>query len=334
MKRALATVASCINPDQGIDYCLLNSVPDLGFNRTQLTRLDEKLKVRSVWGRAFHYILLESLAAQPFSDALRAADTFIHFGKDPIVSVPDLIDTRRQQSPVLLTADWSDFDASIHVYEILTAFRIIHNCVNFPDPESEIAFYLMVQLFIHKKLAAPDGCTYMIQRGTPSGSAWTTIVNSIINALRIRYLILKITGHQPNSCDTLGDDSFTALRDWLSINDLCRAAHKESWSIRPDKTLQSQTQAKIVFLGRSSQGGLNQRDLAKCCLLLLLTEYPVSSGEISAYRAMSIARDAGNTSAILNRTAYRLRKRYGLAPVSRVPRALRSWYDIQFSHFK
>nr|WKU83434.1 RdRp [Pittosporum cryptic virus-1]CEJ95596.2 RNA dependent RNA polymerase [Pittosporum cryptic virus-1] len=322
--RAKAVLWSAIADDgEGIEHVISTFVPDVGYTRTQLTDLLEKTKVRQVWGRCFHYILLEGLVASPFINELMKHDTFIHAGKDPIFSVPELLSNVARNCRWLYALDWKQFDATVSRFEINTAFDIIKRKIIFPNYETEQAFEITRQLFIHKKVAAPDGYIYWSHKGIPSGSYYTSVVGSIVNFLRIDYLWRTLTGHPPKELHTLGDDSLSGDDILIEPQRIAEEAEKIGWHFNPEKTEYSRIPEHVTFLGRTYIGGLNKRDLTKCLRLLVYPEYPVDSGRISAYRANSIAQDAGGLSDVINRVANKLQRTYGIASEEEVP-----------SHFK
>nr|QXV86360.1 RNA-dependent RNA polymerase [Partitiviridae sp.] len=326
IKTAKAILWSVIKEDgEGIDHVIDTYVPDIGYTRTQLTDLREKMKVRGVWGRAFHYILLEGTSAAPILEAFANSNTFFHIGKDPTVSVPYLISYAKSQGQWLTAIDWQSFDATVSRFEINAAFDIIKEKIQFPNPETEQAFEISRQLFIHKKLAAPDGKIYRIHKGIPSGSYYTSIIGSIVNRLRIEYLWHLQFKEGPTVCFTQGDDSLIAYNNLYSPLDMADHVKSLKWFINTSKSMTSKVPEAITFLGRSSLGGLNQRDLKRCLRLLILPEYQVTSGAISAYRANSIWRDSGSTSQVIHEIATALRRKYGIAEEQDVPRYLRPW---------
>ena len=324
IKRAKAIIWSVVEErQQGLEQAINTAVPDVGYTRTQLTDLSDKLKVRGVWGRAFHYILLEGLFAEPLLNAFMSHHTFYHIGQDPTESVPRLLSDTAKECKWIYALDWKQFDSTVSRFEMNAAFDILRSLLIFPNSETADAFEVCKQLFIHKKIAAPDGSIYWAHKGIPSGSFFTSIVGSIVNRLRIEYLWNSILGHPPKVCFTQGDDSLVGDEQLLHPDKIGEAANKIGWFFNPDKTEYSTVPEMVTFLGRTYRGGLNIRDLKKCLRLLIYPEYPVESGRISAYRARSITNDAGNMSEILNRLADRLRRRYGVASSEEVPHYFR-----------
>nr|UYD21353.1 RNA dependent RNA polymerase [Miscanthus necrotic spot virus] len=328
MARAKATLYSAIRREQhgdSIEAVLTESVPDVGYTRTQLVDITEKTKVRSVWGRAFHYILLEGTAARPVIEKIAESSTFIEIGSDPITRVPRLLSEVKNQAEWLISLDWSQFDATVNRFEINAAFNLLKERIWFPDYETEQAFELSRQLFIHKKVAAPDGQIYWSHKGIPSGSYYTSIIGSIVNKLRIEYLWQIRFGRGPKACHTLGDDSIIGDDHLYPPDELAKEASKLGWIVNPNKTQVSKSINDIDFLGRTSRGGLNQRDLKRCLRLLILPEYPVPTGSISAYRAEAIADDSGGVSKVLNDIARRLKRKFGIASDEEVPKELKRY---------
>ncbi|QED42871.1 ORF1 [Dactylorhiza cryptic virus 1] len=326
IRRAKATLYSAIKPDgEGLDYAIKESVPDVGYTRTQLADITQTTKVRGVWGRAFHYILLEGASARPLLEAAMSSSTFIMVGRDPVKTVPVLLSNTSAQCRWLTALDWQTFDATVNRFEIDTAFSILKEHLIFPTKDDEQNFEFCRLMFIHKKIAAPDGKIYWSHKGIPSGSYYTSLIGSIVNRLRIEYLWRLKFNRGPQICYTLGDDSLIGDDDFYSPTEIANKASDLGWILNPNKTECSTIPGEVTFLGRTSKGNLNHRDLKRCLRLLILPEYQVTSGSISAFRAQSIAEDAGNTSEILNTIARRLKRRYGIADEADVPTYLRRY---------
>jgi len=323
ISRARAILGSAVDNTDGIHRAILTMVPDVGYTRTQLTYLPDKLKVRGVWGRAFHYILLEGTVAAPLLEAFKHTDTFFYIGKDPVFDVPRTIHRAKHEGEWLFTLDWSGFDATASTYEINTAFDLIKEIIEFPNWQTEVAFELSRHLFIHKKIAAPDGNIYFAHKGVPSGSYFTMIIGSIINKLRCEYMWHLIHGKSPAFIVTQGDDALGSDNEQFNVEVAAEAVAPLNWFLNPNKVEITKFPYLVEFLGRTEKGGINVRELTRCLRLLVYPETEVVSGEISAYRARAIAEDAGGLSELLNRVAQRLADSYGIAEEQNVPKRLR-----------
>lgn len=78
--------------------------------------------------------------------------------------------------------DWGGYDASVNAEFIIAAFAVVRGM--FPEGKDiDNAFVYFCHGYLEKNLVAADGNLFKIYRGTPSGNAWTTIINSIVNAL-------------------------------------------------------------------------------------------------------------------------------------------------------
>ncbi|UTQ50850.1 MAG: RNA-dependent RNA polymerase [Plant associated deltapartitivirus 3] len=330
-KRAIRSAVACMwsalrDTDGGPAYFLTQSVPDVGYTRTQLADLSVKTKVRGVWGRAFHYILLEGTAARPLLDAFIEGKTFLHIGEDPQHSVPDILSNVSRHAKWLYALDWSGFDTSVSRFEIEHAFKLLKARILFPNNETEQVYELSRLLFTHKKIAAPDGKIYWSHRGIPSGSFYTTMIGSIINRLRVEYIWRQIKGRGPKLCYTQGDDSLIGDDELIHPRDMAAVAAPLGWTINTDKTAFSTSPEFVTFLGRTTYGGFNQRELMRCIRLLVFPEHPVESGSISAFRARAINQDSGHTSEIIRTVAERLRRLYGIPSDKDVPAHFRRYY--------
>jgi len=320
MSRAKATIYdACSSTGHGIEHQLRTAVPDVGYTRTQLADIAERTKVRGVWGRAFHYILLEGTSARPILEAFQNADSFYQIGSDPTVNVPRKLGLLSSTCRWMYGIDWSKFDATVSRFEINAAFDILKTMVIFPNFITQQAFEFSRQLFIHKKICAPDGHIYWAHKGIPSGSYYTSIVGSVVNRIRVEYMWRLQFNRGPDRCYTQGDDSLIGDRDYYNPEVMAYNVASLGWRLNPDKTVCSRIPSEVTFLGRTTTGGQNQRDIIRCLRLLILPEYPVTSGSISAFRARSIYEDSGGRSEILKTIADRLKRKFGIAEEEDVP---------------
>lgn len=302
-KRAVRIAAAAINGcdeafnagtwNEFLDSLPMDSTPDVAFTRTQLTELP-KFKVRNVFGEAFHYVLLEGLFAQPLIEQFMRMDTFYYIGDDPITGVSELIDSIPPDREQFLVFDWSGFDSSVQTYEIELAFDLLESMIIFPDNLTHLVYQYVRKLFISRKLASPDGVVYLRISGIPSGSYFTHIVGSIINYIRITYL-LKRFGVSIYKIRTHGDDCFVVpLSQVTSLTGIVTEAATHGWSINLEKSQLLHDRHLIEFLGRSSKYGTNYRDQTRALRLLVYPEYPVDDPQISIARLKGIFEDTGS----------------------------------------
>lgn len=330
VSQANKLVRDLFEDKETIQGALENSVPDIAFTRTQLTYLPEKLKVRNVWGEHFTYILLEGLFASPIMHYFVENETFFHIGADPRVSVTDLLRSlqRDHNTDFFYSFDWSQFDATAQRWEIEFAFQLVENMLEFPNQITRLAFNFTKELFMTRKIAAPDGNIYVKIHGVPSGSYYTILMDSIINLVRILYMFKRFTGKFPYRVYTQGDDSLVATEKGQRI-DLHYSEHEVKrfyWKLNSAKCAQGQSVNEVEFLSRTIFGSDTYRDPLKLERLALYPEYPVTSGQISLYRVQSILDESSVRSNALTLVHEALLDEY-IRPASEedVPRALRGY---------
>lgn len=301
----------------GIEQARINlaedSTPDIAFTRTQLAKLPS-IKVRNVYGEAFHYILIEGLSAYPILNVLKSLDTFYLTGKDPKDYVPKYLVEQDDSTGWFIVMDWKSFDATVQLWEIDHAFNCIEAILTFPSELSQLAFEVSRECFKVRKLAAPDGKLWMRTGGIPSGSYYTNIVGSIINYTRIKYLCSRIN-YTIKSCKVQGDDSVTKIReeqrpDILAMADI---AQPLGWILSGDKCTVTKRSDQVTFLGRTHLQLFNIRERLKVLRLMCFPEYEVDDPKISSARVRMIAQDAGGRDPLYNKILQAMINLYGIA---------------------
>nr|CAH2618880.1 RNA-dependent RNA polymerase [Interrupted club-moss deltapartitivirus]CAI5383908.1 RNA-dependent RNA polymerase [Interrupted club-moss deltapartitivirus] len=317
----------------GLVEALKNSTPDVAFTRTQLSQLKVKRKVRNVWGEAFHYVLIEGLFADNLIKYFMELDSFYFIGKDPLSGVPTLVTDMMKNYDYVFQFDWSAFDASVQEWEIRTAFSILEQFTLFDSPVEERIWRFIIELFIYRKVACPNGELLLKTLGIPSGSCFTNMIGSIINYLRIQYLFVKHT--RDFACAyTHGDDSIVGTLRTQAINPkvfegTCSSYH---WELNADKTRVSSTPEEVEFLSRGIREGINLRDTLTCLRMLLYPEYEVTDGAISTLRAQSILFDSGLQSSLLFKVSQYLEMKFGVA--KELPLQQQKWDIIEYESLR
>jgi len=317
-KRAIRIAAKAIgdsldaynagNWNNYLDKLPLQSTPDVAFTRTQLTELP-KLKIRNVFGEAFHYVLLEGLFAQPLIETFMMIDSFYYIGKEPLQGVPYLIDSMPEEITQFISLDWKSFDATVQPYEIRLAFDLLEIMLVFPDIETRLTFEYVRKLFIERKLAAPDGTLFLRKLGIPSGSYFTHIIGSIVNYNRIQYLFKRLH-NSIRVIKTHGDDSIIAPSLPVTrLTDIIDLALENDWLISEKSALYG-SRYDVEFLGRRSTAGVSTRDTWKCLRLLLYPEYPVTNPQISIARLKGINIDTNGKLPYISEIYHYLNVRY------------------------
>lgn len=276
-----------------VEHAITNSTPDVSFTRTQLAKLPS-IKVRNVFGEAFHYILVEGLSAAPLLATFKREDTFYFTGKDPTYYVPNMLIKQGLSPGWFIALDWKSFDATVQLWEIEHAFDCIEQLLNFPTQLSHRAYQLTKELFMMRKLASPDGKLYIRTGGIPSGSYYTNLIGSVINYARIRFICCKL-GYNIESVRVQGDDSVIKIRNESrpDIWQIAEVGNSFGWQLNAPKCVITHRSSEVTFLGRSQHLLYNTRERLKVLRLMCFPEYQVEEPTISTARVKAIASDAG-----------------------------------------
>lgn len=112
-----------------------------------------------------------------------------------------------------LEGDWDDFDTCANSKIIAAAFAMARSMFP-PGKEIDNAFFWMCSGFIAKHVVTPDGLLYRVDKGIPSGNAWTSIIGTFINYL----LWMDIVRNAPHLTATKPRYSFLLCGDDFVIN--------------------------------------------------------------------------------------------------------------------
>ncbi|QRG29177.1 putative RdRp [Alloteropsis cryptic virus 1] len=329
-RKTAFTLAEMLHHDPGYGVtALLNQTPDVAFTRTQLCQIKVKRKVRNVWGEAFHHVLLEGLFADALIKMFAEQDTFYFIGRDPLLSVPLLIAEILSEYDYVYMFDWSGFDATVQEWEIRFAFECLESLIKFPSNVERDIWHFIIELFIYRLIAAPDGTIYLKTMGIPSGSCFTNIVGSIVNYIRIQYLFKRLTDDWAHVF-THGDDSLAGVKtiQYVPMANFGSICNEFLWAINLDKSRVSNQIREIGFLSREVRELQHNRDELVCLRMLKFPEYEVENGGVSTLRAYSIFRDAGVQSRYLFKIYKSLNIKYGKAEF--LPLKQRNWNPIEY----
>lgn len=179
--------------------------PDMAFARCQVST-PLKPKIRHVWGRAFHNILIEGLLVQNLLKKVVLSDTPLYIGRDIHKHMPYHIRKAITPNAVIYCLDFTAFDATINRELLEISFEILHELLIINDAWEESLFNYVRKLFIDTPVIMPNGNLYLVTAGLPSGSLLTQLIGSILNLLLIYALQLKFFG-EILATSVMGDDS-------------------------------------------------------------------------------------------------------------------------------
>lgn len=160
----------------------------------------------------------------------------------------------------LLGFDYSGYDGSISAKLIHMAFDIIHSCFEL-TPHEEKIFNHIVCYFITAAVLAPDGRVYKGRRhGVPSGSMFTQMIDSLVNAIIIEYSAQRLNVKGLRYL-VLGDDSLVGFASGTTDLHQWAAMMKElGISMSPTKS-DNFKEKPVHFLGQDWERGVPGKDL-------------------------------------------------------------------------
>lgn len=172
-------------------------------------------KPRLVFAYPGYLNVLETQFSAPFLDAPPPFIAWSLNWLDYGLSV-DRVKSRFVQSNGWANLDFSSFDSTVSAKLIKAAFDILHELLELNSLEREMLYELEFY-FIHTPLVMYNIVRYK-HRGIPSGSGFTQLIGSIVNAIACQYASLRSREFSLDlqKCIWLGDDSFLSFTSGLS----------------------------------------------------------------------------------------------------------------------
>lgn len=257
------------------------------FARSQITGR-EKNKVRATWGYPLDVYTAEAQWFYPYLDKIKnVKNPIIAYGLEMANGGMTFINKMAEtypSSPILM-GDWKKFDKTIPPWLIRDAFRIIEESIDkehVMDSTGHIwkvrpwrsnrRWRKMISYFIDTPIRMSDGKRFIKHGGVPSGSCWTNIIDSIVNAIVMRYLIYETTGSLPLADCYMGDDSIAVISKPIVMEDFAEMALKEfGMVLNIEKSCLTMDRLCIYFLGYFNKSGTPYKTLDS---ILASTIYP------------------------------------------------------------
>lgn len=163
-----------------------------------------KLKTRPVMAVALPVIIAELMFAKPFQRYYAQMSTYVGGKSD--VTIQQSIQNARATYGRYVSLDYSHYDQSISSWLIEDAFSIIRCAfTQFSETESKL-WDVVIHDFIHKDFALAEGFVHA-DKGVPSGSMFTQIIDSLVNELMIRTFFKTLEYEPKWECQIMGDDN-------------------------------------------------------------------------------------------------------------------------------
>jgi len=229
--------------------------------------------VRPVYGYPFSMTLIESRFFEPYQfEVIGHHNPYV--GGRTYSAVGSDINELRWKSNLIYALDYSGFDGSISAKLISLAFKVIE--ANFDLSKSRDAedWLLVKKYFVTAPMLMPDGKMVTGRRhGVPSGSMFTQIVDSIVNAIVIEYSKIRL-GFMTSRYYVLGDDSLIGVVGLgPSLADLKRVMEELGIYLNVDKSrVEKYSNKKQHFLGHYWYQGVMSREISETWEKLLCPE--------------------------------------------------------------
>lgn len=269
-------------------------LPDVAcYARAQVCPRDTN-KVRATWGYPLTVYMQEGAYFYPILEHLKNLESpLIAYGMEIGNGGMDMIQTISKQFPhaTKLIGDWRSFDKTVPPWLVRDAFNLLKEWIDWTqvrDSEGKLwpvrehrsrrRWRKMVDYFINTPIRLSDGTRYMKHGGIPSGSCFTNVIDSIINALVMRYLIYDITGSLPIFDVYLGDDSLLLIKDPIDLEAFASLAYEQfSMLFNATKSYQTTNDLNIHFLGYFNIHGFPYKPIDSIIISSIYPERPVMS---------------------------------------------------------
>lgn len=257
------------------------------------TVVSKKRKFRSIWVYPAHMTFAEGMFASPLIQAYIEKRgpyaLWLNYAKG------DMRYLMSQRSPACqwLGTDWTNYDATVPAWLIRDAFEILRAQMDFSryyewgvptDPDTLPRLWdRIIYYFINTPMRFQDGLVVRKRQGVPSGSYFTNLIDSVVNAIVWHYLL---PGHRGKRF-YVGDDALLELSKHEDLSVLAKTARDTfGFNLNTDK---SSIGTHVSFLGYTmGRDGRPMADYDKLMAQLTIPSRPDKSFEDFCSRARAL----------------------------------------------
>lgn len=234
--------------------------PCLAMARTQAND-----KTRLVWCYPATVNLLETVFARPVIDLFKTRPSTMHFGVSQRITSSSLrlASVRRRYAYSL---DYSQFDSTISNELIIEAFKILSSWFIFNPDNNGIneaqVWNMIVNYFATSPIVMPDGNMHYGRRhGVPSGSYFTSIIDSIVNTMLVGMLSHRFNlDIKAEDVFILGDDCLIFTDHIFPLDEISEFLISKKFKLNAGKCSYGPSD-KVHFLGRDWINGNPTADI-------------------------------------------------------------------------
>jgi len=175
--------------------------------------------------------------------------------------------------PVRYELDYSKFDSTQRAFIISKMFAILKE--NFVmDEDENRRWNKIVWYYIHTPVIMPDLQIWKKHRGTPSGSGFTQIIDTMINIFAILYSFLRMFNVMPDLENILamGDDSLIGTSLYAPLDRFQQVLAEIGIRLNVEKSRISREYEPMHFLGHDWDHGVADRPVEETAKRLVFPE--------------------------------------------------------------
>nr|AGW51759.1 RNA-dependent RNA polymerase-like protein [uncultured virus]AGW51777.1 RNA-dependent RNA polymerase-like protein [uncultured virus] len=272
--------------------------PDcLAHVRSHIVEESEE-KIRAVWGYPATVTIGEAVFALPLIEAYKdRKHKVIAYGYEPLKGGFKRLLARFLGFPEYHALDFKAFDKTIPAPLIRVAFDILLDNIDLIEYQDygvanakkmATMWAYIVNYFINTPIRLANGERYQKNSGVASGSYFTQLIDSVVNAILLNWIAIEQTGEYPSDYVTMGDDSIVAFREHISLEAIAEQLGTIGMQLNVKKSSITKEISEVKFIGYEINSGRPRRDPEPLLASLLFPERPDRNLQDAQSRAVGI----------------------------------------------